>query len=345
MTLIRSVLAFSALLLLLAVGAAPAGAAQVRGPLVATAADPAGGPRWGVRVYGNALGNRCLQAGQLVRGRLVRVFADGRRQALTAGALTRCSPPRLREGALLVDRTVDDPRARTPRLNRLVVAGLAGDRALRATLSWRGGRKVVRTGRWGAYLAVLPRRARQRDLTISVRHSDGEVTTVDYRGETPRWRSLPGSVRVELETGDPVSGLRQGLLVWRIPRGMTCFAVGDLVDGEVGVYRPRFGTFAEYPVNTGGNCADGAKIDRPVAPGVSTDGRTMRVTGVVRADVAAVEVAVADGPLQPVRISRSGVYALVLPATGPPEELPPVRTRATLRDGTVVEETFGGSRA
>lgn len=328
-------------LALCAVLAAPAAAAP---SMAVTDADPSGGPRWGVRVTQETIRARtvrCLRAGQVTPAGLRRVFADGTRRQLTGNALKRCSPPRLREGALLVERMVDDPSKATPRLTRMVVAGLAGDRAQRATITWRGGRRVVRTGRLGAYLAVLPRGARQRDLTISVRHGDGEVTTVDYRRAKPRLRPRPGSVRVELETSDPVSGLRQGMLVWRIPGNGTCQYLGDLVDGEVGSYQPRLGAFSEYPVNDGGNCADAARFDRPVAPGVGTDGRTIRVTGLVRADVRSLEIAVGDG--EPVEISRSGAYGLIVAATGPAGAFPPVRTRATLKDGTVVEDTFPGS--
>jgi hypothetical protein len=182
---------------------------------------------------------------------------------------------------------------------------------------------------------------RQRDLRIVVRHRGGRPTTVDYRGENPRWRARPGSLRVESRLADPTGGRRQGLLVWRIPDGMTCYALGDLVDGEVGAYDPRIGAFTEYPVNEGANCGDPRRLDRAVGLSVSTGPGLVTVVGFARADVTAATVIVA-GEEKPAEITRSRVFAALFRGPDGPGAIPDVRVRAALRDGSVVEERLSG---
>ena len=246
---------------------------------------------------------------------------------------TACSPPSLKEGALLIGHAVSRPRGAAPRLGRLVVAGLAGDAAVRVRVRWRGGVRAVRPGRFGAYLAVLPARARQRDVVIAMRHRDGSSDVIDYRRTRPRWAPVAGSDRVERRFRDPLNGRRLGLLVWRAARGQTCHQLGDLVGGRVGSLRGR--SFAEYPINDGGSCTRTADMPVPLGFGVTvTRGRAV-VSGIARADVARAELRL-DGTVVPLALTRRRAFAHVLPASG--MTAPAVTLVATLRDGQRVEQ-------
>jgi hypothetical protein len=252
------------------------------------------------------------------------------------GAST-CSPPRLKEGALVIGHVVSRPRGRPPVLGRLVVAGLAGDAAVRVRVRWRGGARTIRPRRFGSYLAVLPASARQGDVVIAMRHRDGSSNVVDYRRGRERFRPVPGSARVEARLRDPLSRGRLGLLVWRAARRQTCTFVGDLVSGRVGFLRGR--SFAEYPINDGGQCTTTAGLRTPLAFGATSGRGRVVVTGIAREDVARVELRLDDGSVSVLRLTRRRAFAHVLRAADP--TLPGVTLTAVLRDGSRVEQRLG----
>jgi hypothetical protein len=251
--------------------------------------------------------------------------------------VTVCSPPRLKEGALVIGHLVSRPRGRQPRLGSLVVAGLGGDAAVRVRVRWRGGVRTLRPRRFGAYLAILPASARQRDVVIAMRHRDGSTNVIDYRRTRPRFRPVPGSARIERRLRDPVSGGQLGLLVWRAAGGQLCTELGDVVGGRVGSLRNRF--FGEFPINDGGSCSRTAGLPTPLAFGMTTGRGRVIVKGIARDDVERVELRLDDGTVRPMPLTARRAFVEILRAADP--MLPGLTLVATLRDGSRVEQRLG----
>lgn len=249
---------------------------------------------------------------------------------------TSCSPPQLKEGALLIGHLVSLRRAAPPRLGPLVIAGLGGDRARRVRVRWKGGARVIRPRRFGAFLAVLPAAARQRDVAITMRHADGSTNTIDYRRTRPRWKPVPGSERVELRLRDPLDGSTLGLLTWRAAGGQRCRFVGDLVGGRVGSLRGR--AFIEYPINDGGSC--GTPDPRtPLSLSATWSGGRVSIAGFARDDVAALELRTAAETVRlPLTPRRAFAHVLRDDSSQPALDATLV---ITLNDGTRIEQPLG----
>lgn len=306
------------LVLAVALVAVMAGSAFAGAP-----ANDAGSTRTTFRVHGITLTTSTADGGAL-------------RCVAVVSMASSCSPPQLKEGALLIGHRVIVRDGAAPKLGRLVVAGLAGDRARRVRVRWNGGARVIRPRRFGAFLAVLPATARQREVAITMRHSDGSTNTIDYRRSRPRWKPVVGSERVELRLKDPLDDSTLGLLTWRAAGGQRCSFVGDLVSGRVGSLRGRH--FVEYPVNDGGSC--GTSDPRtPVSMSAVWSGGRASIAGFARDDVAALLLRT---PAQtvPLALTRRRAFAHVWrdsSQTGLAATL-----IITLNNGTRIEQSLGG---
>ena len=248
-----------------------------------------------------------------------------------------CSPPRLKEGALLIGHLVTVRRDAPPKLGPLVIAGLGGDGARRVRVRWNGGVRTIRPRRFGAYLAVLPTTARQRHVAISMRHADGSTNTIDYRRTRPRWKPVPGSERVELRLADPLDGSPLGLLTWRAARGQRCHFLGDLVAGRVGHLHGR--AFSEYPINDGGSCGR-PDPQTPVSVSASWSGGRAWVAGFARDDVARLELRTRAGTV-PLPITARRAFAHAFRQDNGETGLDATLV-ITLKNGTRSEQPLGG---
>lgn len=225
------------------------------------------------------------------------------------------------------------PRTGRPRLGRLVVAAMEGSDAVRVRVRLGNDVRTLTPGRFGAWLAVYPARARQRDLVFTVRYRDGRERTTDYRRSSERWRPVRGSDRVERELRDPVSGMNFGQLVWRTVSGQTCQQVGALLGGRVGTRFP--GIFMEYLTNAGGSCA---QVDAETfAPSLLTERSRLVLAGFAGRGITQVEARIGEEPPMELRRSASGAFALIRRVNG---DAPEVVVTATLPGGNRVTQEF-----
>lgn len=236
------------------------------------------------------------------------------------------------DAPLLVFHEVSRSRA----LGRLVVAGLAGDDAVRIRIRVRKDVRELEPGRFGAYSAVFPATTRQRDLVISVRTRSGKTETTDYRKSSARWRPVAGSDKVDRTLTDP-DGTKLGQLVWRAAGGQLCQQIGQLVGGRVGDLRGR--VFNEYPINDGGSCVR-LPLQGPTAPSIGSSGDSVTVSGFARSDVRTLEAQLPDGRVVDLPRSPRGAFGVVL--TVPGGLAASVKLSGTLTNGSMFVQALGG---
>ncbi|MBJ7332672.1 MAG: hypothetical protein JHC95_22450 [Solirubrobacteraceae bacterium] len=269
-------------------------------PAAASAGGPPKGDPGSTRVVGTEQGVRVTSSTQ----------DDGAFRCISAqGLASICARHTSGEdGPLLVFHEVRAGRILGP----LVVAGLAGDNAVRVRVRVRGDVRELKPGRFGAYFAMFSVNARQRDLVVSVRTRSGLTRSTDYRKSNPRWRPVAGSDEVDRMFPGP-DGNRLGQLVWRAAGGQLCQAIGDLLRGRVGSLRGR--VFNEYPINDGGSCV---RLTAEVPFGVNVERAGERVTigGFARNDVRTLSAQMPDGRTVDLPRSRHGAFGAVLSVPG-----------------------------
>jgi hypothetical protein len=183
-----------------------AGPAQVARPGTARlagvlAVDPAGArmPVWTLRLSRNGIGQRCVTAGQLVGGRFGLVGTDGRFRRIAAGVVDSCGDPRPGTVTLLGTRIFDAPRRADV---RTVLTGLGGPALRGVTVAGPDGRRALRLGRDGAFVAAFRGYSEDAPIHVDLRFTGGrheryafgvsrEVTPDPLGG--PAWEPSNGS--------------------------------------------------------------------------------------------------------------------------------------------------------
>ncbi|MCW2993922.1 MAG: hypothetical protein JWQ18_1417 [Conexibacter sp.] len=130
----------------------------------------------------------------------------------------------------------------------------------------------------------------------------------------PAYRQLArSSVR------DPVEREPWGLRLFRSAKGYSCFTLGRVVDGRLGVIRG--GQFREIPTRAAGICGDlevhhYVLAARTYPPRTIPGGRTL-VYGVVDRTVTRLAILSATGRRTPVRIASDGTFLVLRTGTAP----------------------------
>jgi hypothetical protein len=138
--------------------------------LALRAADPAGGPAWGIRIARSQTGLICSTVGQVVGGRLGVVGFDGRFRELPAGVLDGCGQQH-RDAAALIGARVFDAKRRSD--VRTVLYGVAGDQLRHATVQTDGRRLALPIGPGGSFLTTRAGYPEDMALRVELRFADG----------------------------------------------------------------------------------------------------------------------------------------------------------------------------
>lgn len=246
--------------------------------IVRRADDVAGGPPWALRSWSARVDPRLRVAGS---DRDLRCFAIGIEsgarllEPATAGGQrvargSYCNSPRFlaRRAAAPVVRTyVDDPTSPSPRVLRVVVAGLLGPGARSAQLIGAGAARPLALGRGGTYLVVLGPDAAGAPLRVRQVRSDGTTVTSPVGVPGPPCAPLPGrSVRI----ADPDGGPSWTAGTGRTGRGL-CQYVARLVDDRPAVVVDGESWVAFGAVESTGDSSQLVSPRRPVV--VMVEGR------------------------------------------------------------------------
>ena len=354
-------------------GAAGAASAQEAVPgtvaVGARTADPEGGPDWALRSWRprpargerDAPRERCVQAGRLVDGELVRRFARGGQRVLRLGARTVCgSLAGLDYLPLVHEGLVDDPHSSDPRPARMIIGGLVPRSVGRVVLIVRGAALPLAVDGAGAFLAVLPGDVRRAELALRL-EGRRRARVLDFgRGGGVSGRLEEGSLATELTVPDPRGGRPLALVGYRLevdtvrgPRTERCTEPARIVAGEVGPYEPRWGSFLDAPSLVSSVGFEDAWA--PLAPPAPTIGsctyaldpfgqgpiaavgvkrfaqRLAILHGILAPGVARLEVAGPGAAQPPPAVAPSGAFLVPLPSAGRLGER--VLVTAQLRDG------------
>jgi len=180
-----------------------------------------------------------------------------------------------------------------------------------AELGRRAGRRLSRTGALtAAVLCFGVAAAGAAGVVITRGDQIAEAPPGDFPADL---RPLPDTAQLDpVRVPDPAGGLPWGVRLSTSETGQLCYAVGQVMDGEIG--RVVAGDFHALPLRGPGRCAD--LIRGPFSIGVEyrtsgADGaaRTI-VAGVAGSAIAHFEVATAGRP-QRLEPSRSGVFLAV----------------------------------
>jgi hypothetical protein len=140
--------------------------------LALRAADPEGGPSWGIRVGRSQTGLVCSTVGQVVAGQLGVVGFDKRFRPLPDGVLDSCGQEREDAPALIGARVFDAPvRADV----RTVVNGVAGRTVRSVALLTTTGRRPLPIGERGAFVTAVRGYPEDLALRVELRFADGHV--------------------------------------------------------------------------------------------------------------------------------------------------------------------------
>ena len=175
------------------------------------APDPAGGPRWDIRLSRSVTGETCTAVGQIVNGQFGIVGLDGVFRRLGLGGVDACgvrgiAGPVLAGARVFVGRT--EAQART------VVNGVAGKEARSVSVYGPGGVRRLRLGPDGTFLTVYAGYVEDVRPKIVVVDRDGRRYTVDLANS------------YTLQTADP-----QGGAPWNVIGGAD-LTVGAYADEE-----------------------------------------------------------------------------------------------------------------
>ncbi len=214
--------------------------------IVRTAADPTGGPDWGLRTWtahldgrtrvspGMSREMRCVQAGLPATGDALRwPLAAGRTRTL--GFTQRdgyCNDIRYlatKAAGPVVQTMVDQAGSANPRPVRVVVSGLLGGGVRSAQLLGAGEPRDLALGRDGAFLVVLGPEQAGRALRVRLVRASGAVELSHTDGLEAPCRLLPAdSVRV----ADP-----DGAAPWAAGSShvgnQRCRYISQIVDGRL----------------------------------------------------------------------------------------------------------------
>ncbi len=144
----------------------------------ASAADPADGPGWALRVARSRTGLVCATVGQVLDGDFGLVGLDGRFRPFAERIVDGCSAPRPGDVTLLGARVFDAERAQDV---RTVVSGVAGGAALREVVVDAAGRRTpVPVADDGTFLAALRGYPEDLAVRVTLRFAGGRERTQPF---------------------------------------------------------------------------------------------------------------------------------------------------------------------
>jgi hypothetical protein len=300
-----------------------AGASQTVEPgsshvLPMRADDPAGGPKWALRVGRSRTGAICSTVGQEVGGEFGVIGLDNRFRPLAEGAVDSCGLERRGTATLVGARVMD---ARNVAGVRTLVSGVAGNK-LRDVRVLAGGRnQEAKIGPGGTFILALSGYPENLGVDVRLRFANG-LYERHALGVSPYVVGDPTGDRA-WET-ESFSGAREntGCVVFgsareRGARSQSPAACGTLRD----VRRPRGYYFAVRLLKKGRSWRAPART---------------AVWGAVGEDVRRIQVITPGQTARTLAIPPSRAVLAVLAGDVPPDR---VRVRVVLRDGSVHEHT------
>jgi hypothetical protein len=279
--------------------------------------DPAGGPKWALRVGRSRTGAICSTVGREVGGEFGLIGLDNRFRPLAEGAVDSCGIERRGASSLIGARVMDARRVADV---RTLVSGVAGE-GLRAVSVDAGGRRhKVDVGPGGTFVLALPGYPENLALDVMLRFADrrqerhplgvSPYVTPDPSGERA-WETRSFVIDGALGTGCVVFGSARQRGI-RSQSGPACGRLGD-------PRRPRGYYFAVRRLTH-------ANTRYWRAPA-----RTA-VWGSVGQDVRRVEVILPGQATRIPALAPSRAFAVVLPGDIAPSR---IRVRLVMRDSSV----------
>jgi hypothetical protein len=208
--------------------------------------DPSGGPAWALRTWSAHIDSRVGAVGTFGRdlacfaigidaggGRLTEPLAGGRTRVVGTGEQDGyCNSPKwlaTHAGGPIVRTYVDDVTATEPHPQRVVVAGLLGQRVRSAQLLGAGAPRPLDLGALGTFLVVLGPDQAGRDLKVRQTRADGSVRETEADGVGGGCAVRPAqSIRI----ADPAGGAPWVAGVSRVGRH-SCRFVSRVIGGRL----------------------------------------------------------------------------------------------------------------
>lgn len=288
--------------------------------------DPAGGPPWALRLTRSETGQTCTTVGQVHDEVFGIVGRDNVFRQIPASVTDACG-----RGLLLGSRIVS---ASTARATRSIVYGVAGGDTRQVTLITGGHRRGLKLGERGTFIAALPGYPEDTAARVEIKAPNGHVTQHDLGARpglvtdidgAPAWRLQ----RYKLGTRQYCARLGDARPQADRPKAATSErGVGSTAPTACISRRDRFDWAAQAlrlrPGQKGVRGFDRWAYNR-------SSPRTL-LLGVARASGLVSRVTVTGaGPPRELEPTRSGVFALLLPASVDPRDL---RLTVRLKDGS-----------
>lgn len=146
--------------------------------LDAAAVDPAGGPRWRMRVYESQDGRRCSQVGQESGDRIGHVRGDGGFRELQLHEGGSCVQLASQAASVIITTLSDVPVTAEVEPERTIVRGLARPDVAAIRIVGSSDERTLEPSGRGAFLAVYEGTLTFRELDVYASDANGAETKI-----------------------------------------------------------------------------------------------------------------------------------------------------------------------